>query len=272
MATKPRRKPLPRKQKPARKAAAPAPAKPKKAAKGAATAKKPAQPKAPAKKKPAAKKAAARKPSAAAPASRQPAAARPAGPPVKPRARPPEKPAAPPAAALAKPAPAKPVVAAPRPKPPAAMSGPTPPRVAPRPIPRLPEARPIPGRPLAPARPLPRPGPPGEPGPNMRVPGTDWFRCETECRESLVVGGMAGRYRCTPAGVNPCLPNDHTHPWRCRCLAFRKRAGEPAWHEVPLDRDGTYFKEEGWTYRGWCVRKRPPAAAIVADDPLLRGK
>jgi hypothetical protein len=92
-----------------------------------------------------------------------------------------------------------------------------------------------------------------DPKPNEKIPGTDYIRCETDCKKGNAPGGA--KKQCTTAGtIHPCTPNTPgTDPDRCHCLPFKEK-DDGDWEVVQRDSTGAFDDDD--KIKCFCVRKK----------------
>ncbi|HUP03693.1 MAG TPA: hypothetical protein VMU19_06875 [Bryobacteraceae bacterium] len=90
---------------------------------------------------------------------------------------------------------------------------------------------------------------PNIPGPNQKVPGTDWVVCEHGKCIKRDAPHDPLKKRCVPKPNDECDPDDPDEPHKCHCRAFRWLPDDDKWKEEkqPFDDDDNIFC--------FCVRK-----------------
>jgi len=93
------------------------------------------------------------------------------------------------------------------------------------------------------------PGPP-IPGPNQKLPGTDYVICENGKCVKHDAPNAPLKKQCIPKADSKCEPNNPKDEFRCHCRAFQWLPKKKEWEDKgtdPFDDDDNIFC--------FCVRK-----------------
>jgi hypothetical protein len=92
------------------------------------------------------------------------------------------------------------------------------------------------------------PAPP-MPGPNQKLPGTDWVRCDHgECVKHDSEKDPLKQH-CISKGADPCSPNNPKDEHKCHCRAFKWLPKKKEWEDKGIED----FKDDDDIYC-FCVR------------------